>query len=90
MEEKSKAEKKRLQALYSRWTGCLVESIKIQFYESLTDKVERILELWKEKTKDFERIYSDGMEVFKKIEKTRPKTKKIWIFLIWNIPCSWI
>ena len=50
----------------------LVETQKSPVYESLSEKVERILNLWKEKTKDFEKIYKEGVEVFKRgIELTR-------------------
>ncbi len=55
----------------------LVEKHKNPVYESLTEKVERILKLWKEKTKDFERIYAEGIEVFKKIEKLSQRQKEL-------------
>ncbi len=55
----------------------LVEKHKNPVYESLAEKVERILKLWKEKTKDFERIYNEGMEVIKKIEKLSQRQKEI-------------
>jgi type I restriction enzyme R subunit len=55
----------------------LVEKHKNPVYESLAEKVERILKLWKEKTKDFERIYSEGAEIIKKIEKLSHRQKEI-------------
>jgi len=45
----------------------LVDRGKNPIYESLVDKVERLLELWKEKTKDYERIYKEGAAVVKEI-----------------------
>jgi len=45
----------------------LVDRGKNPIYESLVDKVERLLDLWKEKTKDYERIYKEGAAILEKI-----------------------
>jgi type I restriction enzyme R subunit len=78
LEEKSKSkEEKAASIVFTLNRLVLVEKHNNPVYESLTDKVERILKLWKEKTKDFERIYSEGIEVFKKIEKLSQKQKDL-------------
>jgi len=55
----------------------LVEKHKNPIYESLVEKVERILELWKEKTKDFEKIYTEGLAVITDIEKLSQRQKEL-------------
>lgn len=78
LEEKAKSkEEKAASIVFTLNRLVLVEKHKNPIYESLTDKVERILKLWKEKTKDFERIYSEGIEVFKKIEKLAQRQKEL-------------
>lgn len=78
LEEKSKSkEEKAASIVFTLNRLVLVEKHKNPVYESLTDKVERILKLWKEKTKDFERIYSDGIEVFREIEKLAQRQKEL-------------
>ncbi len=78
LEEKAKSkEEKAANIVFTLNRLVLVEKHKNPVYESLTEKVERILKLWKEKTKDFERIYAEGMEVFKKIEKLSKRQKEL-------------
>jgi type I restriction enzyme R subunit len=55
----------------------LVEKHRNPVFESITDKVERILELWKQKTKDFERIYEEGVKVISEIEDLSKRQKKL-------------
>ncbi len=45
----------------------LVERHKNPIYQSLVERVERLLELWKEKTKDYERIYLESRKIFREI-----------------------
>jgi type I restriction enzyme, R subunit len=42
----------------------LVDRHRSPVYESLVDKVERLLEMWREKTKDYKKIYLEGSKVF--------------------------
>lgn len=42
----------------------LVERHRNPIYESLVEKVERLLELWKEKTKDYKKIYLEGVSIY--------------------------
>jgi type I restriction enzyme R subunit len=65
LEERVKTkEEKAANIVFALNRYVLVERHRNPVYESLAEKVERILELWKEKTKDFERIYKEGQEVF--------------------------
>lgn len=78
LEEKAKSkEEKAASIVFTLNRLVLVEKHKNPVYESLAEKVERILKLWKEKTKDFERIYAEGMEVIKKIEKLSQRQKEL-------------
>jgi type I restriction enzyme R subunit len=78
LEEKVKSrEEKAANIVFTLNRLVLVEKHKNPVYESLAEKVERILKLWKEKTKDFERIYNEGVEVIKKIEELSQRQKKI-------------
>ncbi|MCX9010702.1 MAG: HsdR family type I site-specific deoxyribonuclease, partial [Candidatus Methanoperedens sp.] len=78
LEEKIKSkEEKAASIVFTLNRLVLVEKHKNPVYESLAEKVERILKLWKEKTKDFERIYNEGVEVIKKIEKLSQRQKEI-------------
>jgi type I restriction enzyme R subunit len=53
----------------------LVEKHKNPIYESLTEKVERILQLWKQRTKDYEKIYMEGTEALQQINKLQQRQK---------------
>ncbi len=55
----------------------LVDKYKNPVYESLSEKVERLLKVWKEKTKDFEKIYSEGVKITKEINSLWSRQKKL-------------
>jgi len=64
LEEKVKSRKeKAANILFTLNRLVLVERHRNPIYESLVDKVERLLELWKEKTRDYEKIYKEGAKV---------------------------
>ena len=44
----------------------MVEKHRSPIYESLIEKVEHLLNLWQEKTKDYEQLYLEGVETVKK------------------------
>jgi len=44
----------------------LVEKHRSPIYESLIEKVEHLLKLWQEKTKDYEQLYLESVETVKK------------------------
>lgn len=78
LEEKVKSkEEKAANIVFTLNRLVLVEKHRNPVYESLAEKVERILKLWKEKTKDYERIYNDGADVINKIEQLSQRQKKI-------------
>jgi type I restriction enzyme R subunit len=45
----------------------LVERHMNPIYESLIEKVERLLALWREKTRDYEKIYTGGVKILQSI-----------------------
>lgn len=78
LEEKVKSrEEKAANIVFTLNRLVLVERHKTPVYEALVDKVERILRLWKEKTKDFERIYREGAEVIREIGKLSERQKEL-------------
>ncbi len=68
LEEKVKSrEEKAANILFTLNRLVLVERHRNPVYESLVEKVERLLELWKEKARDYERIYIDGADTITKM-----------------------
>lgn len=55
----------------------LVERYRNPIYESLVEKVERLLEIWKEKTKDYERIYIEGSRIIDEIRSLSKRQKDL-------------
>lgn len=55
----------------------LVDRYKNPIYESLVERVERLLKLWKERTKDYERIYTDGVKTIEKIHALTERKKRL-------------
>jgi len=78
LEEKVKSkEEKAANIVFTLNRFVLVDKNKNPIYETLTEKVERILKLWKEKTKDFEKIYRDGTQVIEEIERLSTRKKEL-------------
>jgi type I restriction enzyme R subunit len=77
LEEKVKNRKeKAANILFTLNRLVLVEKHRNPVYESLVEKVQRLLELWKEKTKDYEKIYTEAVKAIKEINQlfSRQKT----------------
>jgi len=55
----------------------LVDRYRNPIYESLVERVERLLELWKERTKDYERIYTDGVTTIEEIHALSARKKQL-------------
>ena len=55
----------------------LVDRRKNPVYESLTEMVERLMELWREKTKDYETIYTEGVKIIGEMERRSERQKEI-------------
>ena len=47
----------------------LVDRHQTPVYESLLDRVEKIIRAWKEKSKDYETIYRDGVAIIQEMQK---------------------
>ncbi len=74
LQEKAKTtEEKAANIVFTLNRFVLVEKYKNPIYETLTDKVERILKLWKERTKDYEEIYKEGVEALEVIKKLQAR-----------------
>ena len=78
LDEKIKGkEEKAANIVFTLNRFVLVDKYKNPVYESLSEKVERLLKAWKEKTKDFEKIYSEGVKITKKINSLWSRQKKL-------------
>lgn len=78
LEEKVKNRKeKAANILFTLNRLVLVERHRNPVFESLVDKVERLLEIWKEKTKDYKKIYSEGTKVFQEINSLSERQKSL-------------
>lgn len=55
----------------------LVERHKNPVYERVVDKVERIVKMWKEKNKEFEKIYEEGVRIWKEINELDKRQKEM-------------
>ena len=78
LEEKYKTkEEKAANIIFMLNRMILVDQEKNPIYESLVDKVQRLVELWREKTKDFEKIYRDGLKIIEEKNKLESKRKKL-------------
>jgi len=78
LEEKANTkEEKAANIVFTLNRFILVDRQKNPVYESLTEKVERILKLWKERTKDFEKIYKDGLQIIEEISKLTDRQKEL-------------
>jgi len=76
IEEKVKSKKERAaNILFTLNRLVLVERHRSPIYESLVDKVERLVKLWREKTKDYERIYTEGAKIIKEIDNLSKRQK---------------
>jgi len=57
----------------------LVDKRKAPIYIAVADRVERILEHWKEEKKDYEQLYLEGIKIVKEINKLKSRQEKIKI-----------
>jgi type I restriction enzyme R subunit len=76
-EEAMNTEEKAANIVFTLNRMVLVEKNKNPIFESVAEKVERIVNLWKEKTKDFERIYKEGAEVLNQIDHLTERQKRL-------------
>jgi type I restriction enzyme R subunit len=78
LQEKIKTkEEKAANILFTLNRFIIVDKTRNPIYETLTEKVERILKLWKEKTKDFDKIYNEGTKIIEEINKLQSRQKQL-------------
>jgi len=78
LEERVKSRKeKAANILFTLNRLVLVERHRNPIYESLVEKVERLLKLWKEKRKDYERVYKEGVEAVNEIKSLFERQKSL-------------
>ncbi len=78
LEERFKSKKeKAANILFALNKMILVEKHKNPVYESLVERVERLLELWKDKTRDYQKMYAEGRDIFNEINGLTSRQKAI-------------
>ncbi len=78
LEEKVKSKKeKAANILFTLNRLILVDRHKNPIYESLAERVEKLLKLWKEKTRDYERIYTEGVNTIKEMQELSARQKEL-------------
>jgi len=78
LEEKAKSkEEKAANLVFMLNRFVLVERYKNPISETLAEKVEKLLKLWKKKTKDFEKIYKEEVKLIQEIQKLSERQKEL-------------
>jgi type I restriction enzyme, R subunit len=78
LQEKIKTKEERAaNILFTLNRFVIIDKQRNPIYETLTEKVERILKLWKEKTKDFEKIYNESAQIFQEIQALQSRQKQL-------------
>ena len=78
LEEKAKTkEEKAANIVFTLNRMILVERYKNPLNETLAEKVQRLVELWKEKTKDFKKIYEEGIAIIQERNKLLFRKNKL-------------
>jgi type I restriction enzyme R subunit len=55
----------------------LVQKQRDPIYESLVDRVERLLKLWRERIKDYERIYTEGVRIVQDLNELKERKRRL-------------
>ncbi len=78
LQEKLKTkQEKAANILFTLNRFIIIDKQRNPVYETLTAKVERILKLWKEKTKDFEKIYNESAKIYQEIQALQARQKQL-------------
>ncbi|MCX8014677.1 MAG: hypothetical protein N2748_01535, partial [candidate division WOR-3 bacterium] len=78
LEEKAKSIKeKAANILFTLNRLVLVDRHRNPIYESLVGKVERLVQLWREKTKDYEEIYQQGIIAINEINRLTQRQRML-------------
>ncbi len=73
----SNKEEKAANVLFALNKMVLVDKDRGVVSDSLIDRVERLLELWREKIKDYEKIYDEGVSIFNEINRLDVRKKSL-------------
>ncbi|MCK4234879.1 HsdR family type I site-specific deoxyribonuclease [candidate division WOR-3 bacterium] len=78
LNEKVKGKKqKAANILFTLNKFVLVEKHRSPIYETLVERVERLLEMWKEKVKDYEKIFNEGVNIVKDINGLSARQREL-------------
>ncbi len=78
LEEKVKSRKeKAANILFTLNRLVLVDRYRNPIYESLIERVERLLEMWREKTRDYEKIYKEGVKAIGEVNSLFSRQKSL-------------
>lgn len=78
LEEKIKTkEEKTANIVFTLNRMVLVDRYSNPVYETLSDRVQRILEKWRDKTKDYESIYREGVKIVEEINALSARQKEL-------------
>ena len=78
LQEKLKTKEERAaNILFTLNRFVIIDKQRNPVYEGLAAKVERLLNLWKEKTKKFDKIYNEGAEIFQQIQARQARQKQL-------------
>lgn len=78
LQEKIKTkQEKAANILFTLNRFIIIDKHRNPIYETLTEKVERILKLWKEKTKDYEKIYNEAAQIVNEIQQLQTRQKQL-------------
>ncbi|TET80649.1 DUF3387 domain-containing protein [candidate division TA06 bacterium] len=78
LEQRIKSQKEKAASiLFTLQRFVLVERGKNPIYETLSDRVQKLFELWREKTKDYQRIYSDASNLFQEVVALTDRQKAL-------------
>ncbi len=78
LEQRVKSKKeKAANTLFALNKLVLVEKHKSPVYESLVERVERLLQMWREKIKDYERIYKEGAKIVEDLNSLTARQRQL-------------
>jgi type I restriction enzyme R subunit len=78
LQEKTKTkEEKAANILFTLNRFIIIDKHRNPIYETLTEKVERILKLWKEKTKNYQEIYNQAAQIVNEINQLQSRQKQL-------------
>ncbi|NMB66951.1 HsdR family type I site-specific deoxyribonuclease [Candidatus Woesearchaeota archaeon] len=70
-------EEKAANILFTLNRFILVDQEKDPIYESLVDRVQRLVDKWKQKTKDYQTIYEEGLNILNTLNQKQKEREKL-------------